>query len=109
MKEDPYIISGRNTIIHKQRKVDLLVVNSRQDPVLVVMYNGLEVYTGEVPKNKLEAKRMDVAIVDIPSSENFGDYKSLLFVQTLNNKEYKIDYSKKGTNYFITTHQESTF
>ncbi len=109
MKEDPYILSGRNTIIHKHRKVDLLIINSRQDPVLVVVHNGLEEYTGEVPQNKLEAKRMDVAMVDISSSDNFGDYKNLLFVQTLNNKEFKIDYSKKGTNYFITIHQESTF
>jgi hypothetical protein len=77
--------------------------------VLVVVHNGLEEYTGEVPQNKLEAKRMDVAMVDISSSDNFGDYKNLLFVQTLNNKEFKIDYSKKGTNYFITIHQESTF
>ena len=109
MKEDPYILSGRNTIIHKIRKLDLMIVNSRQDPVLLVLHNGIEEYTGTIPANKLEAKRMDVAIIDVSSSENFGDFKSLLFVQTLNNKEYKIDYSKKGTNYFITTHQESTF
>ena len=109
MKEDPYILSGRNTIIHKLRKVDLLIVNSRQDPVLMVMHNGIEEYTGKVPENKLEAKRMDVARVDISSPDNFGDFKSLLFVQTLNNKEYKLDYSKKGTQYFITVHQESTF
>jgi hypothetical protein len=109
MRETPYLLSGRNTIIHKQRKVDLLIVNSRQDPVLLVLHNGIELYTGNVPENKLEAKRMDVAKVDISSSENFGDYRSLLFVQTLNNKEFKIDYSKKGTEYFITVHQESTF
>ena len=109
MKEDPFLLSGRNTIIHKQRKVDLLIVNSRQDPVLIVMHNGIEIYEGKVPENKLEAKRMDVAKVDVASPDNFGDYKSLLFVQTLNNKEFKIDYSKKGTNYFITIHQESTF
>lgn len=109
MKENPYLLSGRNTIIHKQRKVDLLIVNSRQDPVLMVVHNGIEFYDGAIPENKLEAKRMDVAKVDIASPENFGDYRSLLFVQTLNNKEYKIDYSKKGTNYFITVHQECTF
>lgn len=109
MKEDPFILSGRNTIIHKTRKVDLVLVNGRQDPVLLVMHNGIEPYKGPIPKNKLEAKRMDVCIVDISSSDNFGDFKSLLFVQTLNNKEYKIDYSKKETNYFITMHQESTF
>lgn len=109
MKEDPFILSGRNTIIHKLRKVDLLIVNSRQDPVLIVMHNGIEVYDGDIPKNKLEAKRMDVAKVDVSSPENFSDYKSMLFVQTLNNKEYKIDYSKKDSKYFITVHQESTF
>lgn len=109
MKEDPYIRSGRNTIIHKLRKVDLLVVNSRQDPVLLIMHNGIEIYEGKVPENKLEAKRMDVAKVDISSSDVFGDYKNLLFIQTLNNKEFKVDYSKKGTNAFITIHQESTF
>jgi hypothetical protein len=84
-------------------------VNSRQDPVLLVMHNGIEEYKGKVPDNKLEAKRMDVCKIDIASADNFGDYKSLLFVQTLNNKEFKIDYSKKGSNYFVTTHQESTF
>ena len=109
MKEDPYILSGRNTIIHKQCKVDLLIVNSRQDPVLLVLHNGIEEFTGEMPKNKLEAKRMDVVIIEVSSPDNFGDYKNLLFVQTLNNKEFKIDYTKKGTNYFVTTHQESTF
>ena len=109
MKEDPFLLSGRNTIIHKQRKVDLLIVNSRQDPVLLVMHNGIEIYEGKIPENKLEAKRMDVAKVDVASPDNFGDYKNLMFVQTLNNKEFKIDYSKKGTNYFITVHQENTF
>ncbi len=109
MKEESYLLSGRNTIIHKLRKVDLLVVNSRQDPVLLVLHNGIEIYDGKVPQNKLEAKRMDVSKVDIASPENFGDYKSLLFIQTLNNKEYKVDYSKKDTPYFITVHQESTF
>ncbi|MEM0912912.1 MAG: hypothetical protein AAGJ37_18195 [Pseudomonadota bacterium] len=108
MKDAPYLLSGRNTIIHKLRKVDLLLINSRQDPVLMVIHNGIEPFDGTVPKNKLEAKRMDVAVVDIASPENFSDYRSLLFVQTLNNKEYKIDYSKKGTDQFITVHQEST-
>jgi hypothetical protein len=32
-----------------------------------------------------------------------------LFIQTLNNKEFKVDYSKQGTNLFVTVHQESTF
>jgi hypothetical protein len=109
MREDPFLLSGRNTIIHKQRKVDLLIVNSRQDPVLLVVHNGIELYKGKVPENKLEAKRMDVAKVEISEPEVFGDYRRLLFIQTLNNKEYKVDYSKQGTDYFITVHQESTF
>jgi hypothetical protein len=75
----------------------------------MVVHNGIEEYSGKIPENKLDAKRMDVAKVDVSSPENFGDYRRLLFVQTLNNKEYKIDYSKKGTDYFITVHQESTF
>jgi len=32
-----------------------------------------------------------------------------LFVQTLNGKEYKIDYSKIGTSMFIKIHQDSIF
>ena len=109
MKDSAYLLSGRNTVIHKLRKVDLLIVNSRQDPVMMVVHNGIEEYSGPVPKNKLEARRMDVEVVDVASPDNFGDYRSLLFVQTLNNKEFKIDYSRKGTPHFITTHQESLF
>ncbi|MBF7074844.1 hypothetical protein ISG33_15685 [Glaciecola sp. MH2013] len=109
MADAPYLISGRNTIIHKLRKLDLLIVNSRRDPVLLVMHNDIEVYEGKIPENKLEAKRMDMAKVDIASSDNFSDYRSMLFIQTLNNKEYKIDYSKAGTPFFITIHQDSTF
>ncbi len=109
MAEAPYLISGRNTLIHKLRKLDLLVINGRRDPVLLVMYNEIEIYEGKNPENKLEAKRMDMAKVDISSAENFSDYRPLLFIQTLNNKEYKIDYSKVGTDFFITVHQDSTF
>ena len=109
MAEKPYLISGRNTIIHKLRKQDLLVIYGRRDPVLLVMYNDIEVYEGRIPENKLEAKRMDMVKVDISSSDNFSDYRPMLFIQTLNNKEYKVDYSKAGTDYFITIHQDSTF
>ncbi|MFT6087829.1 MAG: hypothetical protein ACI9UD_002932 [Glaciecola sp.] len=109
MSDVPYLISGRNTLIHKLRKLDLLVINGRRDPVLLVMYNDIEIYEGKIPENKLEAKRMDMAKVDISSADNFSDYRPLLFIQTLNNKEYKIDYSKAGTDFFITVHQDSTF
>jgi hypothetical protein len=109
MSDVPYLISGRNTLIHKLRKLDLLVINGRRDPVLLIMYNDIEIYEGKIPENKLEAKRMDMAKVDISSADNFSDYRPLLFIQTLNNKEYKIDYSKAGTDFFITVHQDSTF
>ena len=46
-------------------------------------------------------------LVDIGSSDVFGESKTLLFVQALNNKEYKIDYSKIGTDQFIRVHQEN--
>lgn len=109
MAEKPYLTSGRNTIIHKVRKYDLLIINGRRDPLLLVMPNEIEVYDGPVPKNKLEAKRMDMERVNISSGDCFSDYRPMLFIQTLNNKEYKIDYSKAGTDYFITVHQENTF
>jgi hypothetical protein len=73
------------------------------------MPNEIEIYEGKIPENKLEAKRMDMVKVDIASAENFSDYRPMLFIQTLNNKEYKVDYSKAGTDYFITIHQDSTF
>ena len=109
MAEKPYLISGRNTIIHKLRKHDLLFSKGRRDTVLLVMYNDIEEYEGKIPENKLDAKRMDMVKVDISASENFSDYRPMLFIQTLNNKEYKIDYSKAGTDFFITIHQDSTF
>ena len=72
------------------------------------MYNDLQVYEGRLPENKLEAKRMDMVTVDISSSDNFSDYRPMLFIQTVNNKEYKVEYSKAGTDYFITIQQDST-
>ena len=52
---------------------------------------------------------MDMELVDVTASEVFGDEKTLIFVQTLNGKEYKIDYSKAGTSMFIRVHQDSIF
>ena len=37
----------------------------------------------------------------------FGEEKTLLFIQALDNKEYKIDYSKVGTSNFIKIHQQT--
>ena len=39
---------------HKLRKLDLLVINGRRDPVLLVMYNDIEIYEGKIPEKKAE-------------------------------------------------------
>lgn len=109
MTEKPYLVSGRNTLIHKVRKFDLLVVNGDEDPPVLVTYKGIKLYEGRVPDNKRDAKMMDMELVDITSSEIFGDEKTLVFIQTLNGKEYKVDYSKAGTEMFIKVHQDSAF
>lgn len=109
MTEKPYLVSGRNTIIHKVRKWDLLIVNGDLEPPILVTFRGIKAYDGKIPDNKREAKQMDVELIDLSSGEVFGDEKTLLFVQTLNGKEYKVDYSKVGTPNFIKIHQESFF
>lgn len=105
--ERPFLVSGRNTIIHKQKKLDLVVVNNDSDPVVLVTRTGVKIFTEEVPSNRVEAKERYLDIVDIGSTDVFGETKTLLFVQALNNKEYKIDYSKIGTDLFIRVHQEN--
>ena len=109
MTEKPYLVSGRNTIIHKVRKWDLLVTNGDDNPALLVNYKGIKEYQGKVPDNKREAKMLDLELVDLTTSEIFGDEKTLVFIQTLNGKEYKIDYSKTGTSMFIKIHQDNAF
>lgn len=109
MTEKPFLVSGRNTIIHKIRKYDLLVINGEDNPAVLVTFRGLKPYDGKVPENKREAKVMELELVDITTSEVFGDEKTLLFIQTLNGKEYKVDYSKAGTPAFIRIHQDSFF
>jgi hypothetical protein len=109
MTEKPYIVSGRNTIIHKVRKYDLLIINGDDQVPVVVTHKGIKEYTGKIPDNKREAKMMDMEMVDISTGDLFGEEKTLLFIQTLNGKEYKVDYSKHGTPLFIKVHQDSTF
>ena len=60
MSERPYLLSGRNTIIHKIRKIDLLIVNNDEGPVILVTHRGVKEYKGRVPENKREAKIMEV-------------------------------------------------
>lgn len=109
MTERPFLVSGRNTIIHKIRKVDLLIVNSEEHPPVLVTHKGIKEYTGKIPENKREAKQLDLEMLDVTSIEIFGEEKTLLFIQTINGKEYKIDYSKFGTPLFIKIHQENAF
>lgn len=107
MTEKPYLISGKNTIIHKVRKFDLLVINGDDNPPVIVTYRGIKVYQGEVPETKRDAKQLDMELVDVTSADIFGDEKTLLFVQTINGKEYKVDYSKVDTQSFIRIHQDN--
>ena len=109
MTDRPYILSGRNTIIHKIRKVDLLIVNHEDGPVVLVTHRGVKEYTGRVPENKREAKIMEVELIDLTQSDCFGEEKTLLFVQTINSKEYKVDYTKHNTPLFIRVHQDNAF
>ncbi len=109
MTEKPYLVSGRNTLIHKIRKFDLLVINGDDAPPIVVTFRGIKEYEGKVPDNKREAKMMDMELVDLTSGEEKGKKKTLIFIQTLSGKEDKIDYSKAGTPMFIRVHQDSIF
>lgn len=105
--ERPFLVSGRNTIIHKQKKLDLVIINGDSDPVVIVSRTGVKKFDEEVPANRVEAKERYLELVDIGSSDVFGENKTLLFVQALNNKEYKIDYTKIDTELFIRVHQEN--
>lgn len=105
--ERPYLVSGRNTLIHKNKKLDLVLINDDDDPHIIVTRHGVKIFTEAVPANKVEAKERYLELVDISSSEVFGEVKTLLFIQAINNKEYKVDYSKKGTDLFIRIHQEN--
>ena len=107
MQDKPFLVSGRNTLIHKVRKLDLLILNGDDMPVVIVTHKGLKIYTGDVPDNKRDAKMNDMELVDVTLGEIFSEEKVLIFVQTLNGKEYKIDYSKVNSDQFITLHQDS--
>jgi hypothetical protein len=109
MTEKPFLVSGRNTLIHKIRKLDLLIVNGEDHPHVVVTHKGIKRFVGKIPENKREAKLMDMELIDVTSIDVFGEEKTLLFVQTINGKEYKVDYSKQNTPLFIKIHQENAF
>lgn len=106
MNDKNFITSGRNTVIHKNKKFDLLIVNGGH-PVAIVSHTGIGLYNGVMPNKRAEAKKAYQEVVDVSSSEVFGEEKTLVFIQALDNKEYKLDYSKVGTATFIKVHQES--
>ena len=106
MNDKNFITSGRNTIIHKNKKIDLLIINGAH-PVAMVTHTGIALYNGIMPKKRAEAKKAYQEVVDVSAGEVFGEGKTLVFVQALDNKEYKLDYSKVGTANFIKVHQEN--
>jgi hypothetical protein len=105
----PFLVSGRNTLIHKIRKLDLLIINGDDNPAVVVTHKGIKKFVGEVPDSKRNAKLQDMELVDLTNIEVFGEEKTLLFIQTINGKEYKVDYSRHSSSLFIKIHQENTF
>lgn len=105
--EKAFLVSGRNTLIHKNKKIDLVLVNDEDDPTVLVTRNGVKIFTEAVPASRAEAKERYLEIVDISSTDVFGELKTLLFIQAINNKEYKVDYSKSGTDLFIRIHQDN--
>lgn len=106
MSEKNYITSGRNTIIHKIKKFDLLIVNGDK-PVIIVSHRGIGIYKGEIPAKRSIAKKAYQDIVYVESPEVFSEEKTLLFIQSLDGREYKVDYSKTNTNTFIKVHQDN--
>ena len=106
LAEKNFITSGRNTVIHKIKKFDLLIING-DSPVVIVSHRGIGIYKGAIPEKRSIAKKVYQDIVHIESSEVFSEEKTLLFVQALDGREYKIDYSKVDTKSFIKIHQDS--
>lgn len=106
MAEKNFITSGRNTIIHKIKKFDLLIING-DNPVVIVSHRGIGIFKGEIPQKRSIAKKAYQDIVQVESNEVFSEEKTLLFIQALDGKEYKVDYSKVNTNNFIKIHQDN--
>jgi len=105
--EKAFLVSGRNTLIHKNKKLDLIVVNDDGDPPLIVSRHGVKLFEESIPSSRVEAKERYMELVDVSSVDVFGETKTLVFIQALNNKEYKVDYTKRGTDMFIRLHQDN--
>jgi len=106
LAEKNFITSGRNTIIHKMKKFDLLIVNGGK-PVVIVSHRGIGIYKGEIPAKRSIAKKAYQDVVYVESGEVFGEEKTLIFVQSLDGREYKVDYSKVDVKDFIRVHQDT--
>ena len=106
MSAEAYIKSGRNTIIHKEKKLDLVIVNGETHPKINVTQAGLVPFKEQLPHNRREAKERYLDVVQVSSHELFGEVKNLLFIQSLDGREYKVDYSKIGTKLFVRVHQD---
>ena len=107
MAEKNFITSGRNTIIHKIKKFDLLIINGEDNPVVIISHRGIGIYKGNIPEKRSLAKKAYQEIVHVESSVVFSEEKTLLFIQALDGKEYKVDYSKVDTSSFIKIHQDN--
>lgn len=105
--EKAFLVSGRNTLIHKNKKLDLIIINDDDDPPLIVTRHGVKIFDEEVPTSRVEAKERYMELVDVSSIDVFGETKTLVFIQALNNKEYKVDYTKQGSDMFIRLHQDN--
>ena len=60
-----------------------------------------------MPKNRRDAKERYLEMVYVSSADVFGEEKQLLFIQALDGREYKVDYSKIGTKLFVRIHQDT--
>jgi len=67
----------------------------------------LEPFKEDLPKNRRDAKERYLEIVNVSSADIFGEEKQLLFIQALDGREYKVDYSKIGTKLFVRIHQDT--
>ncbi|WP_423185833.1 hypothetical protein ACO1PK_11875 [Alishewanella sp. d11] len=105
--EKAFLVSGRNTLIHKNKKLDLVIVNDDDDPAIIVTRHGVKRFEESIPASRAEAKERYMELVDVSSVDVFGETKTLLFIQALNNKEYKVDYTKQDTDMFIRVHQDN--
>jgi aspartyl aminopeptidase len=106
LNDKNFRLSGRNTIIHKNKKIDLILVNG-DHPVIIISHTGIDLYKGVIPRKRIDAKRAHQELIDVSRPEVFGQEKTLVFVEALDNKEYKLDYSKINTASFIKVHQEN--